>query len=130
GLKGPDAEDGSYEREAAGTSFSAPLVAGAAALMLAVQPGLSVEQLIQGLADTSQHFPVHPGRPACGPADKGNCNCQRRDAPSDPASTCGAGMLNAAAAVAWAADLDPALATFTDSTVTAPYFTPVRGGQP
>ena len=127
-----------YDQVAAGTSFSAPLVAGTAALMLAVQPGLTVDQLIRGLIDTSTDFPASPvvappGLAACGPAHMGNCNCRRKAdlvSASTSASTCGAGMLNAAAAVAWAANVADADATFTDSPVTAPYFTPVRGGQP
>ncbi|MCA0239425.1 MAG: S8 family serine peptidase [Proteobacteria bacterium] len=84
-----------------GTSFSAPLVAGTAALMLSVNPSLTpaqVKSLIQGSA---RAFPTTSSDPTVAqckaptsvPQDE--CLCTT--------STCGAGMLDAGAAVAAAA---------------------------
>ncbi len=82
-----------------GTSFSAPIVAGIAGLMLAVNGNLTPEQLIARLQKASQPFPVSttPGVPMChvptGPNDlqTSECSCTNQ--------TCGAGMANANAAV-------------------------------
>jgi serine protease len=76
-----------------GTSFSAPLVAGAAALMLEVHPGLSVKEIMRRLKAAANPFPVDPTLPTCpnvgavGSGIDGQCNCTT--------STCGAGMLDA-----------------------------------
>jgi serine protease len=80
-----------------GTSFSAPIVAGIAGLMLAVNGNLTSEQLIARLRTSSQPFPVNTAAPMCHvPASSSDlqtneCNCT--------AQTCGAGMANANAAV-------------------------------
>jgi serine protease len=101
----------------AGTSFSAPLVAGTAALMLSVQPGLSPAQIKQVLQSTARPFPTTgavtdtPGgiAPTCTapqfgaggvPIQQLQCYCTT--------ATCGAGMLDAAAAVTAAAGTTPA----------------------
>ena len=86
-----------------GTSFSAPLVSGVAALMLAVQPTLTPDE-IQGLIQGgSRRFPS-TSAPACtaprfdgngDPIDQIECDCTT--------TTCGAGMLDALAAVRSAA---------------------------
>lgn len=85
-----------------GTSFSAPLVSGVAALMLAANPGLSVEQLRSVLQKTARPFPsagaggtvtacAAPKPAGEAQVDQGECYCTT--------STCGAGMLDATAAV-------------------------------
>lgn len=81
-----------------GTSFSAPLVAGTAALMLSVNPNLSPLQVQQLLMNTSRVFPAYSDIPTCREPDgipQEQCNCTT--------TTCGAGMLDAAAAVQAAA---------------------------
>ncbi|TXC67025.1 S8 family serine peptidase [Piscinibacter aquaticus] len=81
-----------------GTSFSAPLVAGTAALMLSVNPNLSPAQVRQLLMSTSSAFPVYNDIPNCRAPNgsfQDQCNCTT--------STCGAGMLDASAAVLAAA---------------------------
>jgi serine protease len=89
-----------------GTSFSAPLVAGAAALMLSANPALTPAQVRTTMRSTARAFPTTgagPGTPQCvAPAaigqpqtDQGECYCTT--------TTCGAGMLDAGAAVTAAA---------------------------
>ncbi len=85
-----------------GTSFSAPLVAGAAALMLSVQPALTAAEVRAGLRASARPFPQSgatslPGEPPvtrCPAPREGvevfECYCTT--------STCGAGMLDVAAA--------------------------------
>ncbi len=80
---------------AVGTSFSAPQVAGVAALMLSRNPGLTPAQLRTTIRSSARPFPVVSGVPMCpapGSSEDGECNCTT--------STCGAGMLDARAAVA------------------------------
>ena len=82
-----------------GTSFSAPLVAGTAALMLSANPSLTPTQVRTFLQSTARAFPTVVGVATCvAPAligqaqtDQGECNCTT--------TTCGAGMLDAGAAV-------------------------------
>jgi serine protease len=80
-----------------GTSFSAPLVAGTAALMLSVNPNLSACAVRNVLRASAQPFPTTGSSAAvrqCSSATSVNgeeCYCNT--------ATCGAGMLNAAAAV-------------------------------
>ena len=88
-----------------GTSFSAPLVAGTVALMLSVQPSLTPAQVRALLQATARPFPTTGGGtdgtpvPQCAPpqpqgidqVDQLECYCTT--------STCGAGMLDAGAAV-------------------------------
>ena len=84
-----------------GTSFSAPLVAGTAALMLSVQPGLSPADVRARLQSSAAPFPTSgsaAGTPVCSApssADQLECYCTT--------ATCGAGMLDAHAAVLAAA---------------------------
>ena len=90
-----------------GTSFSAPIVSGIAALMLAVNGNLKSSELIARLKEGSQPFPqtsidnTNPTPPpSChvpaSPTDVQNaeCICTLDD------TTCGAGMANASGAVA------------------------------
>jgi serine protease len=86
-----------------GTSFSTPMVAGVAALMLSRDPAMTNEQLIERLRLTTRVFPpADPALLACSDpkfvADEagdlpndGQCNCT--------SSSCGEGMLDAGQAV-------------------------------
>ena len=90
-----------------GTSFSAPLVAGAVALMLSVQPAMTPLQVRLLLEATARPFPTTGGDNGDGtpvlqctapqydgfgnPVDQLQCYCT--------IDTCGAGMLDAGAAV-------------------------------
>jgi serine protease len=93
---------------AVGTSFSAPLVAGTVALMLSRRPSLTPSEIVSVLKGTARAFPSSGAAPnpdgtpiqACRAPDGSDqlqCYCTT--------STCGAGMLDAAAAVAAVAGL-------------------------
>jgi serine protease len=94
-----------------GTSFSAPLVAGTAALMLSVRPALTPSQVKSALMDSARPFPTATaGVAACHAPDgteQDECACTT--------STCGAGLLDAAAAVARVAPADAPTAPFSAS---------------
>jgi serine protease len=90
-----------------GTSFAAPIVSGVAAMMVEANPNLTVKQLIARLQAAATAFPV----PAAAP-DGGTCHVaaltkDSKDNYTDiqdkectcTTATCGAGMLNAAAAL-------------------------------
>jgi serine protease len=91
GLTTPAAETYGYY---AGTSFATPIVSGAAALMLAANPDLSPAQLIEGIRSTARAHAQVTGLGTCSDINIGECNCTTQ--------TCGAGVLDAAGAVAWA----------------------------
>jgi serine protease len=77
-----------------GTSFSAPIVAGVAALMRAVNANLTPPQLIARIESSATAFPPNTGNiPVCPNADPttGECSCVQ--------GQCGAGMVNAFSAV-------------------------------
>lgn len=80
-----------------GTSFATPMVAGAAALMLSVNPSLKPAQIKSLLQTTARAFPTQPAGsslPVChAPTTsvQDECYCTT--------STCGAGMLDVGAAV-------------------------------
>ncbi|QAZ39808.1 hypothetical protein C1M51_10490 [Methylibium sp. Pch-M] len=105
GLQGPASSaytDGTNDITV-GTSFSAPLVSGVAALMLAVQPTLTPDEIRGLIQGGSRRFPS-TSAPACtaprfdgngDPIDQIECDCTT--------TTCGAGMLDARAAVRSAA---------------------------
>ena len=79
-----------------GTSFAAPQVVGVAAMMLAVNPSLSVQQLIDLIKSTSRHaFPSGSHGTCNASVPQSNCACTT--------ATCGSGILDAPQAVAWAA---------------------------
>jgi serine protease len=84
---------------ASGTSFAAPAVAAAAALMLSVNPALGVEQLEDGLKRSARPHVKVPLLGNCSltaaSKDRGRCACT--------ADTCGAGMLDADEALRYAA---------------------------
>jgi serine protease len=80
-----------------GTSFSAPLVAGTAALMLSLNPTLTPTQVRSTLMSTARAFPTTGGT-------AGTTTCQAPDGNQQlecycTTNTCGAGMLDARAAV-------------------------------
>ena len=91
----------SFEAPSLGTSFAAPLVAGTAALMLSVKPSSTPAEVRSVLQSTARSFPTGGGSAdtkACTAptgVDQLECYCTT--------STCGAGMLNAHAAVAMSA---------------------------
>jgi len=106
-----------------GTSFSAPQVAATAALMLDLQPGLSPAQVKAMLQRSARTFPssgvaandLGPIAQCRAPngIDQLECYCTT--------STCGAGMLDAGAAVALAQQAQGAVATVAVSaSTTAP----------
>jgi serine protease len=92
-----------------GTSFSSPQVAGVVALMLSARAGLTPAQVKSALQSSARAFPTgltdaQTGQPlpqcrAPNDVDQFECICTTR--------TCGAGMLDAAGAVAAALGLDP-----------------------
>jgi serine protease len=98
-----------------GTSFSAPIVAGAVALLHSVNSSLTPAQASHLLRATATPFPTNPGVRTCTvpnlatPPQLEECNCTT--------STCGAGMLNTGAAVA--AALRPLAVVRTNGTVAA-----------
>jgi serine protease len=79
-----------------GTSFATPIVAGAAALMLSINPGLSVEQLIDGLRKSARPHVRSPWLTSCSMDNSATCLCST--------DTCGAGMLDAEQALFYARD--------------------------
>jgi serine protease len=93
-----------------GTSFSAPLVSGTAALMFSVNPNLTPTQVRSILQATARVFPFRGADPSSGvvgqctvptstSADQAQCYCTT--------STCGAGLLNTYRAVYAAANSSP-----------------------
>jgi serine protease len=96
-----------------GTSFAAPLVSGTAALMLSARPRMTPQQVAAVIRSTARPFPpggdeasigaprkcVAPYFDESGPVDQLECHCTT--------STCGAGMLDAGAAVLAAAGVAP-----------------------
>jgi serine protease len=91
-----------------GTSFATPIVAGTASLMLAVNPQLSVEQLIEGLRLSARPHVLSPWLAACSMDNSSSCLCTT--------ATCGAGMLDAEQALLYARD-------------PAAYVAPARGAE-
>jgi len=80
-----------------GTSFSAPQAAGVAALMLSLNPALTPADIIARIKRSARAFPTDNTLSACPNVatsgdTTGQCNCTT--------TTCGAGILDAAAAVA------------------------------
>lgn len=113
-----------------GTSFSAPIVAGVAAMMLAIDPYLSVDELVAGLTGSATpHISRDdvlalrmPDLPNClAGVEMGQCYCTT--------STCGSGRLDAEAAINYAmAQLrdHPTGTTRVDLTPDTSFFTPTR----
>lgn len=84
-----------YAREA-GTSFATPVAAGVIGLMLSVNPSLSVSEIIAGLQRSARPHVVSPRIAACSDSNPGRCICTT--------ATCGAGILDAEAALQYAAN--------------------------
>jgi serine protease len=99
-----------------GTSFSAPIVAGIAALMHGVNASLKTADFRARLQAAARPFPAEAGLPTCPATDPstGQCNCT--------ASTCGAGIADAVQSVAEAlrpiARIAPPASTSPGTTVT------------
>jgi serine protease len=100
--------NGNIENEGSvGTSFSSPMAAGVAALMLAASPGLSPTQIISRMTSSALAFPKSSSttKTACQlAATTTDANGNYTDTSQNTecvctTATCGAGMLNAAAAV-------------------------------
>jgi serine protease len=82
-----------------GTSFSAPIVSGVVSLMLSANANLSVPQIISGLQVTARPHVLSSSVPVCSAVANGACQCTT--------STCGAGVLDAEAAVRYAVGAPP-----------------------
>lgn len=78
----------------AGTSFSAPVVAGVISLMLDVNPALTPDQIRQGLQVSARPHVTSSRMGQCSSSNPGRCLCTT--------STCGAGILDALEAVRYA----------------------------
>ncbi len=114
GLNGPVAAEDAYTNNSAsvGTSFSAPVVSGTVALMLSMRPTLTPAEVMSLLKKTARPF-VTTGATAdtkqcvapVNNVDQLECYCTT--------STCGAGMLDASAAVLVANATTPQLINFT-----------------
>ncbi|MGB8693796.1 MAG: S8 family serine peptidase [Steroidobacteraceae bacterium] len=113
-----------YDNEGTlGTSFAVPMVAGVAALMAQANGNLTVSQLIARMQASATPFPVPATPPAGGVCHvaslaqdaKGHyTDVQNADECQCTTATCGAGMLNAPAAVAAAQFPIASLTTSTD----------------
>jgi len=118
------------QRITVGTSFAAPMVAGTAALILAVHPGATPAQVRALLTSSTRSFPTTgaaAGTPQCtapmfdnagDPIDQLECYCTT--------ATCGAGMLDARAAVQ-AAKAQALAATGVQALITVSPANPVAG---
>ena len=116
GTTSPVAADASYtgSNASVGTSFSAPIVSGIVGLMASVRPALTSDEATQILKLTARPFPTTGGT-----AGVGVCQAPNGTATQDEcyctASTCGAGMVDAFAAVKAAQALNAATVAVTQS---------------
>lgn len=112
-----DGAGGSAYSAGLGTSFSAPMVSGTVALMLAVQPSLTPAAVKQILKNSARAFPS-----SVVPSPAGVCQASTTVAQDEcycTTTTCGAGMLDASAAVSQAAVGSVALVTVSPARPTA-----------
>ncbi|KQV50356.1 hypothetical protein ASC95_13325 [Pelomonas sp. Root1217] len=117
GTTTPVANDGSYTGSSAsvGTSFSAPIVSGIVGLMASVRPTLTSAEATQILKSTARPFPTTgsgstPNPPQCvAPSSTAQDECYCTT------STCGAGMVDAAAAVNSALAMSGGAVTISES---------------
>ena len=104
-----------------GTSFAAPQVAAVAALVLSVAPGLDVDGLVNLLLTSATPHQAVNGAASCeaslASGSVSNCSCTE--------ATCGAGVLDADAALVQALALPPSTA-FNPPSVYATEFKPDR----
>ena len=119
GATSPVAADAAYTGSAAsvGTSFSAPIVSGIVGLMASVRPGLTSTEATQILKSTARPFPTTGGGSA---ADGNPPQCKAPSATVQDecyctTTTCGAGMVDAAAAVSAAAALNGVTVSITQN---------------
>jgi serine protease len=115
GARGPLASSWSNSFDiTVGTSFSSPLVAAVAGLMYALQPGLTPVQVRQALQITARPFPTTGADNGTDPTPVDQCQAPRTDGSGNTVeqlqcycttALCGAGMLDAGAAVAAVAGL-------------------------
>lgn len=118
GTTAPVVGDGATTGSAAsvGTSFSAPVVSGIVGLMASVRPSLTSAESTAVLKLTARPFPTSggsAGTPVCRAPDtrtQDECYCTK--------DTCGAGMVDAFAAVKAAQALNNATVTVTPSVAT------------
>lgn len=116
-----------YRTNNVGTSFSAPMVAGIAALMASVNGNLSPGEISERIKASATAFPqssidTSPQPPACPETNSGGqCIC------TNDSQTCGAGMANASVAVTQALRPIAAVALPTAS-FTAGQSVPLQGG--
>jgi serine protease len=78
-----------------GTSFAVPQVSGTVALMLALNPRLTVAQILDGLRKSARPHVTSPKIGQCSDTNPGRCICTT--------ATCGAGILDAEQALLYAA---------------------------
>lgn len=106
-----------------GTSFAVPLVAGTAALMIAANPALGEADVMARIKASATAFPADPALPTCPTVTSdGQCNCTT--------ATCGAGMLNTAAAVALAFNATASIAVSSSQVVAETAVTLTAGDSP
>jgi serine protease len=77
-----------------GTSFAAPVVAGTISLMLSVNANLTVDQIVAGLRLSARPHVTSNVIGQCSASNPGRCICT--------STTCGAGILDASQALAYA----------------------------
>lgn len=104
GFQGPVSGTYGYKQ---GTSFSAPLAAGVASLMISVNPSLTPAQIVDRLKASARPHATGTGYSPCGSGNAGSCECT--------ALTCGSGLLDAYQAVRQA--LNPAARIATPGSV-------------
>ncbi|MBI5924429.1 MAG: S8 family serine peptidase [Aquabacterium sp.] len=97
---------GSVQRHSVGTSFAAPQVSGAVALLLETRPSLTPAAVRSLLMSTARSFPAPSGTARCHVS-----NGVRQDECYCTTLTCGAGMLDVQAAVQAAASSAVAVIT-------------------